>query len=99
MAFLPAQPYRPFRPLVLVSVLANVLANCVYLSARAIGCHGQRRKSNRNPARGHKFLLYWLADVVGTRSMIPLDIPSLRQLRAFEAVSRLESVSSAAREG
>jgi len=30
--------------------------------------------------------------------MIPLDIPSLRQLRAFEAVARLESVSSAARE-
>jgi LysR family transcriptional regulator, regulator for genes of the gallate degradation pathway len=30
--------------------------------------------------------------------MIPLDVPSLRQLRAFEAVARLESVSSAARE-
>src|SRR5271170_4424279 len=94
MGFLPAQPYRPFRPL----VLASVLANCVCLSARVIGCHGGRWKSNRNPARGHKFLLYWLADVLGTRSMIPLDIPSLRQLRAFEAVARLESVSSAARE-
>jgi LysR family transcriptional regulator, regulator for genes of the gallate degradation pathway len=30
--------------------------------------------------------------------MIPFDVPSLRQLRAFEAVARLESVSSAARE-
>jgi LysR family transcriptional regulator of gallate degradation len=30
--------------------------------------------------------------------MVPSDIPSLRQLRAFEAVARLESVSSAARE-
>src|SRR5215472_4143491 len=30
--------------------------------------------------------------------MIPLDIPSLRQLRAFAAVARLESVSAAARE-
>ena len=30
--------------------------------------------------------------------MIPLDIPSLRQLRAFEAAARLESVSGAARE-
>jgi LysR family transcriptional regulator, regulator for genes of the gallate degradation pathway len=30
--------------------------------------------------------------------MVPLDVPSLRQLRAFEAVARLESVSSAARE-
>jgi LysR family transcriptional regulator of gallate degradation len=29
--------------------------------------------------------------------MIPLDIPSLRQLRAFEAAARLESVSGAAR--
>ena len=31
-------------------------------------------------------------------AMVPLDVPSLRQLRAFEAVARLESVSSAARE-
>jgi len=30
--------------------------------------------------------------------MIPLDVPSLRQLRGFEAVARLKSVSSAARE-
>ena len=30
--------------------------------------------------------------------MIPLDIPSLRQLRAFAAAARLESVSGAARE-
>jgi LysR family transcriptional regulator, regulator for genes of the gallate degradation pathway len=30
--------------------------------------------------------------------MVPLDVPSLRQLRAFEAVARLKSVSSAARE-
>lgn len=29
--------------------------------------------------------------------MVPVDVPSLRQLRAFEAVARLESVSSAAR--
>jgi DNA-binding transcriptional LysR family regulator len=29
--------------------------------------------------------------------MAPIDVPSLRQLRAFEAVARLESVSSAAR--
>jgi len=30
--------------------------------------------------------------------MSPLDVPSLRQLRAFEAAARLESVSAAARE-
>jgi LysR family transcriptional regulator, regulator for genes of the gallate degradation pathway len=30
--------------------------------------------------------------------MIPLDVPSLRQLRAFEAVARLQSVSNAGRE-
>ena len=30
--------------------------------------------------------------------MIPLDVPSLRQLRGFEAVARLKSFSSAARE-
>jgi LysR family transcriptional regulator of gallate degradation len=30
--------------------------------------------------------------------MVPLDIPSIRQLRAFEAAARLESVSGAARE-
>jgi DNA-binding transcriptional LysR family regulator len=30
--------------------------------------------------------------------MVPLDVPSLRQLRAFEAVARLQSVSGAARE-
>src|SRR5690348_14699263 len=30
--------------------------------------------------------------------MIPLEIPSLRQLRAFEAAARLESVGAAARE-
>jgi DNA-binding transcriptional LysR family regulator len=30
--------------------------------------------------------------------MIPLDVPSLRQLRAFESAARLESVSAAARE-
>jgi hypothetical protein len=31
-------------------------------------------------------------------SMISWKLPSLRQLRTFEAVSRLESVSAAARE-
>ena len=30
--------------------------------------------------------------------MIPLDFPSLRQLRAFEAAARLQSVTGAARE-
>jgi DNA-binding transcriptional LysR family regulator len=30
--------------------------------------------------------------------MVAINIPSFRQLRAFEAVARLESVSSAARE-
>ena len=30
--------------------------------------------------------------------MVPPDLPSLRQLRAFEAAARLESVSGAARE-
>jgi LysR family transcriptional regulator, regulator for genes of the gallate degradation pathway len=30
--------------------------------------------------------------------MVPVDLPSLRQLRAFDAVARLESVSNAARE-
>ena len=31
-------------------------------------------------------------------TMVPVDVPSLRQLRAFEAVARLQSVSSAAHE-
>src|SRR5262245_53790594 len=34
----------------------------------------------------------------GVLTMIPPDIPSLRQLRAFEAAARLASVSGAARE-
>jgi LysR family transcriptional regulator of gallate degradation len=32
------------------------------------------------------------------RPMVPVDVPSLRQLRAFEAAARLESFTSAARE-
>jgi len=56
--------------------------------------------ANRNAARTHKVLLYWPQQiwVPAHPSMTLLDVPSLRQLRAFEAVARLESVSDAARE-
>jgi DNA-binding transcriptional LysR family regulator len=67
--------------------------------------HGRYGRLYRNRAPGHKFLLYSRCGKschkgYSTRvsAMSAQAIPSLRQLRAFEAVARLESISAAARD-
>jgi DNA-binding transcriptional LysR family regulator len=61
--------------------------------------HDTVETTNRNCGLGHKILLQTsdATSLLGLSMMLG-DLPSLQQLRAFEAVARLESVSGAARE-